>query len=897
MDDPGKVGFTFPWVSRTKLLYGTLKYWEHLTASDRPPFPSHSCTAVEGRLFDNQLEEWSEDQRWTDFVSLSVQENMDDVQKGQQEAIWELISTERRYIERLEILRDFWRPALEEVYRRHDFVITPADLDKIFGCLSDVYTAQKRLWHECFSAILAQTKSTGLPLNPGLLKNGFLNMKTYFTPYVKYCSEFHQADNHLKKLIQANEYLGIVLEWCKEQPQSERQPLNNWLFVPVNRITKYSLLLSAILKKTADEHHRQILRKLISKIDQFVKAINRETWEIQEKEKLDAVSERIIMYDIFVSPSEEISEVLKKYVSTNFLNKFQQSATSRRLFLRELKNIRVENLDDTGKWIGTHLILFSDIMLVCRQIRINGVRRLKITRPVIQLSQLQMHPLRKPGSYLMVITDPALDIAYDGFVVSPTGKADVVINFIEDTTKAKKAVIEGATVLLDTVSDRIIAGATQEFPNDDDVEEEDPPEIGQRLASKAETPDEKGQQIGDPTPVQLPNGYSNPILPHDSDLSVINAPETPPDDDQAKIGDVETMESNTDTVEPKTDRPSVNPKLIKVRSITIDGSLLDSPTETTPNLSPRTPIFTPKFQSQEDVSLLSIPNSPAINRFSSNRNSQDLNNQPKTSFFDMFRMKKRHSDIPVQSKPNDPPTVLPPGLARNDTMKLARTAAIREKKKAYRKSKSKTVELNKSPRGSAVFYDAQRRRSLPQVEPLLPGKSDSSSESSTNVSRNESINKQNELPNKATSKNLDIPERPLSQNSSSGVETLSRPETPTQDAIDTPDAFSSPLPSPSTSVIETDGSTVFLTDATLAESSSDKAESTDTAIEYTLQIPTIRLHLPISESADYVDEIDDTDDTEQVVDIHDNDELQFANFILDKERMNLSDEEWEVTRV
>ena len=56
----------------------------------------------------------------------------------------------------------------------------------------------------------------------------------------------------------------FMLQWCETQKDCERLRLMDLLVKPMQRLTKYSLLLKAILKKTDNEEQKQALKQMVS---------------------------------------------------------------------------------------------------------------------------------------------------------------------------------------------------------------------------------------------------------------------------------------------------------------------------------------------------------------------------------------------------------------------------------------------------------------------------------------------------------------------------------------------------------------------------------------------------------------------------------------------------------
>lgn len=120
-----------------------------------------------------------------------------------------------------------------------------------------------------------------------------------------------------------------------------------------------------------------------------------------------------------------------------FISKNQNIDWTERRFLREIKHIKLKNLDNAGGRSEINAVLFSDMLLICRQQRISGIKRLKIIKPPIRLNTLHIHHLREPGSCLMVVKDPDFGSAQDAFVLSTGGDVAFLSSMVIDIEKAK----------------------------------------------------------------------------------------------------------------------------------------------------------------------------------------------------------------------------------------------------------------------------------------------------------------------------------------------------------------------------------------------------------------------------------------------------------------------------
>jgi len=67
----------------------------------------------------------------------------------------------------------------------------------------------------------------------------------------------------LYKLVFPLSWFGICLQWAEDQKQCNRLKLHDLLVKPMQRITRYSLLLKAIVKKTDCDRTKLDLREMV----------------------------------------------------------------------------------------------------------------------------------------------------------------------------------------------------------------------------------------------------------------------------------------------------------------------------------------------------------------------------------------------------------------------------------------------------------------------------------------------------------------------------------------------------------------------------------------------------------------------------------------------------------
>ena len=155
--------------------------------------------------------------------------------------------------------------------------------------------------------MLRSARCARAPLDPTALREGFLKFDELFHPYTKYCLDQSQCQSYCKEKEHDNElfkaYLAVSFQfpffsfcvpaaalvqrtrrrppavlvficlmvfsnsvpfqWCETQRDCNSLRLMDILVKPMQRLTKYSLLLKAVHKKTDADQHKPILIDMV----------------------------------------------------------------------------------------------------------------------------------------------------------------------------------------------------------------------------------------------------------------------------------------------------------------------------------------------------------------------------------------------------------------------------------------------------------------------------------------------------------------------------------------------------------------------------------------------------------------------------------------------------------
>ncbi|XP_065744301.1 pleckstrin homology domain-containing family G member 6 [Phocoena phocoena] len=314
----------------------------------------------------------------------------------QQEALWELLTTELIYVRKLKIMTDLLAAGLLNLQRVG--LLTEVSAETLFGNVPSLIRAHQSFWEEVLGPTLEETRASGQPLDPVSLQNGFLSFSQRFQPYVLYCLRVKQTMAYAWKQQDNNPLFHTFVQWCEKHKRSGRQTLGDLLIKPHQRITKYPLLLQAVLERSPEARAREALTAMIAAVESFLRHINKQVRQGEEQESLAAAAQRIGPYEVLEPSSEEVEKNLRPFSTLDLMAPMLGVASehTRQLLLEGPARIKEGR---EGK-LDVYLFLFSDVLLVTKPLR--RADKAKVIRPPLMLEKLVCRPLRDASSFLLI---------------------------------------------------------------------------------------------------------------------------------------------------------------------------------------------------------------------------------------------------------------------------------------------------------------------------------------------------------------------------------------------------------------------------------------------------------------------------------------------------------------
>ncbi|XP_076392418.1 dynamin associated protein 160 isoform X5 [Megachile rotundata] len=203
---------------------------------------------------------------------------LDTMEKKRQEYIKELITTEQAYIEDMRLVHEvFEKPLLESL------VLTVDEVDKIFVNWRDIIACNDNFLRTL--RIRRDNSEGGIVRMIGdILCENIPRMSAY----IRFCSCQISAAVYLQRLTETVPEFVKVAHTCQQDPRTKGMPLSSFLIKPMQRITKYPLIIGKILEHTpADHPDRQYLQEALAKAEEFCTQVNEGVREKENSDRLE----------------------------------------------------------------------------------------------------------------------------------------------------------------------------------------------------------------------------------------------------------------------------------------------------------------------------------------------------------------------------------------------------------------------------------------------------------------------------------------------------------------------------------------------------------------------------------------------------------------------------------
>ncbi|XP_043979896.1 pleckstrin homology domain-containing family G member 7 [Gambusia affinis] len=354
-----------------------------------------------------QIQDWrnTDFQKYKDFSlaeflqdqSSQVGVTSDPQGQKRQEAIWELFTSECVYfLDQLMVIKEVFSATL--TYLQQNNCLTDVDSWSLFANLNELCLVSFSFLNNLLRVIknLLSITQGGGPTLLELLSKVFQESICHCLE--KYCLNYSAALLYLHNLMPREDFRSYV-KWCERSEQCRRLQLRDLLVAPLQRLTRYPLLLRNIAKRCQVLEESRELQVIAEKVDTSICDLEGKVKWLDNYQKVKQLRDALVWLPVWERDKrafvpESLKHLLKAVTLDNLI--------SHRSLLHEGRLVLTENT----KLIDVYLFLFDEFLLITKIKRIKK-RSVSSEQNHLRLQQnLELDQLLKEGCTFTVLDQP-----------------------------------------------------------------------------------------------------------------------------------------------------------------------------------------------------------------------------------------------------------------------------------------------------------------------------------------------------------------------------------------------------------------------------------------------------------------------------------------------------------
>jgi pleckstrin domain-containing family G protein 5 len=296
-------------------------------------------------------------------------------------------------------------------------LLTEIDREKLFSNITEILDSNVMFWRNTLFPLIRDMRQRRRTTCIENMLEGFSSIHDTFQPYFKYCAEQARCQHYCRENMDS-EVFTAYLTWCESQKECNRLRLMDILVQPMQRLTKYGLLLKAILKNTDEDVERESLQTMIKMVDEFVINVNASLKHKQDKERLKGIIARIESYDIVETKDDDIEKILKKekcYTHLDLTRPMLNCPAERKRHLLLEGDLKLK--DSGASKLEVHCFLLTDMLLICKPSTKKGGATMRVVRQPYLVDRLVISELQRETPSLAVVYKNEFDMAVAAFIL------------------------------------------------------------------------------------------------------------------------------------------------------------------------------------------------------------------------------------------------------------------------------------------------------------------------------------------------------------------------------------------------------------------------------------------------------------------------------------------------
>uniref|UniRef100_A0A8C5N7X8 Intersectin-2-like n=1 Tax=Gouania willdenowi TaxID=441366 RepID=A0A8C5N7X8_GOUWI len=222
-------------------------------------------------------------QQWC--ADLNSLDSLSSQEKKRQGYIHELIQTEERYVEDLQIVLEVFYKPMSESGRLNE-----AEMSLIFVNWKELLACNTKL----VQALHDRKKTGGEKMPVQMIGDILASELSHMQPYIRFCSCQINGATLLQTRTDNEPDFKNFLKKIATDYRCKGMPLSSFLLKPMQRITRYPLHIKSILESTAEGHaDRGPLKQALERAEELCQQVNEGVREKENSDRLEWIQNHV----------------------------------------------------------------------------------------------------------------------------------------------------------------------------------------------------------------------------------------------------------------------------------------------------------------------------------------------------------------------------------------------------------------------------------------------------------------------------------------------------------------------------------------------------------------------------------------------------------------------------
>nr|XP_032818179.1 ephexin-1-like isoform X1 [Petromyzon marinus] len=297
--------------------------------------------------------------------------------KKQQEAMFEVLTSEASYLKSISIVTDFFMTS-EELNQTLNMESKKA----LYSSIADVKKVT-----ESFIAELGDRIDSDILISD-ICDIVYKYARDDFKVYIPYLTNNRYQEKKFIELRESNSQFSAAVQRLQEMPQCGRLPFTSFLHLPLQRITRLRLLLENILKgREAGSPEEAAAVNAVDALDKVIKESNESVRKMQQVEEMINICQQIVFENVKTIGLISKNRWLVKQGEVMELTQRGTMIISRQ------------------KATPIHMFLFNDMLLLCSKKRDKFVVVDHVHRAMLQVKPNSDTEVANKNSFFLVLLE------------------------------------------------------------------------------------------------------------------------------------------------------------------------------------------------------------------------------------------------------------------------------------------------------------------------------------------------------------------------------------------------------------------------------------------------------------------------------------------------------------